>query len=261
MNSKIILVLAMVVISIGLYGLTSARPAPVVAQQVPIKEVKYKVWRLNKSVEKGDQLRRKDVEIDYLTRIEAAQFGIGGDVELNWSKPLFAMMAIANNELITPELIVSPGEDNYLNTVIETGFVPFNVTVPGKDVLGGTIGIGDLVDISVLSAPKQNLATEETVSDIQHLTMTPLLAQIPVLDMIRSEKMVSTLTETTETEVTLILQVTNSELAKLTVAKRIAEIAVHKSIGKQYVEDLHADSADIIPSLGKNETIHEYRFK
>lgn len=260
MKSNIILCLAIVATSIGLYGVINPSPAPASEQQIPVVEVKYKVWRLKQSVKKGQRLQRQNLEVDYLTRDQAASFAIDADVELHWNKPLYASETIELGNLITPELIVSPGDDNYLSTVIETGFVPFNVTVPGKDVLGGTITVGDLVDISVLSAPEQNLATEETVTDIQHLTMTPLLAQIPVLDMISTEKSVSTLTTQMETEVTLILQVTNSQLAKLTVAKRIAEIAVHKSIGMQYVDDLQADSADIIPIADKRTDIHEYRF-
>ncbi|MHA7227966.1 hypothetical protein ACVT98_00050 [Vibrio campbellii] len=103
------------------------------------------------------------------------------------------------------------------------------------------------------------------MSDIEHLTMTPLIAQVPVLYMISKQRLVSTLTNQKTTDVTLVLQVTNRQLAKLSVAKRIAEITVHKSIGEQFVDELHANSSDVIRfaderQTTKNQSIKEYRF-
>ncbi|OIQ25106.1 RcpC/CpaB family pilus assembly protein [uncultured Vibrio sp.] len=262
MNSKIIISLAFVAISIGLYGVVNAPGESMPVQpEVPTKVVTYKVWQLTHPAVKGQQLKRSDFEIKHLSQAQASPLGIDQDIELNWNGPVFAVRDIAANEWVDPNMLTSPGDSQYLQAVIQPGFVPYNVTVPGKDVLGGTIAVGDLVDISVLSTPDQNLSSEDTVSDIQHLTMTPLLAQVLVLDMVSSEKAVSTLTLEKETQVTLILQVSNQQLAQLTVAQRIAEVAVHKSLGEAFSDDLEADSSDIIPISGGTSGIREYRFE
>lgn len=262
MNSKIILGLAFLAISIGLYGVVNVPMDTFPVQpEEPIIEVTFKVWKLTHPAVKGQQLKRSDFVIEYLPEARAALLGIDRNIELDWNAPQFAVHDIAAYELVDLNMLTSPGDSQYLQAVIRPGFVPYNVKVPGRDVLGGTIAVGDLVDISVLSTPDQNLSSEDTVSDIQHLTMVPLLAQIPVLDMVTSEKAVSTLTLEKETQVTLILQVTNQQLAQLTVAQRIAEVAVHKSLGKEFSDDLEADSSDIIPSSGGTGGIREYRFE
>ncbi|RTZ14456.1 Flp pilus assembly protein CpaB [Vibrio aquaticus] len=262
MNSKIILGLAFVAISIGLYGVTNATPKQPTKPELPVTaEVSYKVWRLKHELAKGEKVTRTDLMIEHLPQAKAALVGIDEDAALDWEKSFFAVRDLTMGEIVTESVLTSPGDNDYLQTVLKPGFVPYNVTVPSEDVLGGTISVGDCVDISVLSAPKQNLSTQETVSDIQHLSMTPLLAQIPVLDMVSKEKSVSALTSKTATEVTLVLQVTNQQLAKLTVARRIAEIAVHHSMGEEYADDLQADSSDIIPVNSSSEGIREFRFE
>jgi len=262
MNSKIILGLAFVAISIGLYGVVNAPGEVQPSLPNPSgRTVTFKVWRLTQPVLKGQQLTRSDLTIEYLSEDRAALLGIDQNTEFDWRTPEFVLRDIEAGELVDHSMLTSPGESQYLQAVIDPGYVPYNVTVPGKDVLGGTIAVGDLVDISVLSAPEQNLSSEDTVSDIQHLTMMPLLAQVEVLDMVSSEKAVSTLTLEKETQVTLILQVTNQQLAQLTVAQRIAEIAVHKSLGEEFSDDLEADSSDIIPISGSAGGIREYRFE
>jgi len=261
MNSKIILGLAFVAISVGLYGVTNATPAKESQIEPPVtNEVTFKVWRLKHDVVKGTKLSRTDFIVEHLPQAKAALLGIDSDIDLDWDKPEFAARDLIMGEVASEDVLTSPGDKDYLQTVIKPGFVPYNVTVPGKDVIGGTINVGDSVDISVLSTPKENLSTDQDVDDIQHLTMTPLLGQITVLDMVSTEKSVSKLTSQTETNMTLILQVTNQQLAKLTVAQRISEITLHRSLGEEYSDDLEANSADIIPTNGSNEGIREFRF-
>ncbi|BCN22817.1 Flp pilus assembly protein CpaB [Vibrio alfacsensis] len=261
MNTKVILVLATVAITVGLYGVTQSKSEiPVLPNKPKIEEKKIKVWTLKRDLQKAERLSRRDINIEYLTREQAASFGIDSDTTLTFEQRLVAIAPIEKGDMLDDTMLTSPGEDEYISTVIEPGYVPFNMTVPVNDVVGGTIKIGDIVDISVMAATKQNLAAENTVSDINHLTMTPLIAQIPVLDMIKKERSSSRLTDEKTTEVTLILQVTNRQLAKLSVAKRIADVMIHKSIGENYVDDLHADSSDVIRVSGQSEPIKQYRF-
>lgn len=263
MNSKIILGLAVVAISIGLYGVVMEEtPAPPVVNVQPTQaETKLLAWQTTREIARGEQVTRQDFQAVYFTREQAGLHGLVSDTHLDWQTKKYAKQTFQEGEVVTAESLTSPGSADYLTTVIEPGFVPFNVTVPGVDVIGGTISVGDLVDISVLSAPTQNLSKEKTVDDIQHLTMTPLLAQVPVLNMITRERSVSTLSSEKVSEVTLVLQVTNRQVAQLTVAKRIAEIELHKSIGKEYSDDLKADSSDVIRISGQRDEIREYRFK
>jgi len=263
MNSKIILGLAVVAISIGLYGVAmeETQAPQVVKTEQTQTDPKLLAWQANRKIARGEQVMRQDFQAVYFTRSQAGLHGLIADTHFDWQTQKYAKQTLQKGEVVTPELLTSPGRADYLTTVIEPGFVPFNVTVPGVDVVGGTISVGDLVDISVLSAPTQNLSKDKTVDDIQHLTMTPLLAQVPVLNMITRERSVSTLSSEKVSEVTLVLQVTNRQVAQLTVAKRIAEIEVHKSIGKEYSDDLKADSSDVIRISGQRDEIREYRFK
>lgn len=62
--------------------------------------------------------------------------------------------------------------------------------------------------------------------------------------------------ETGTTEVNLILELTRKQVATLTVAKRISEIEVHKSIGEYQKADLHADAGDVLSNF---KSVVEYR--
>lgn len=55
---------------------------------------------------------------------------------------------------------------------------------------------------------------------------------------------------------TLILELTRKEAVTLTVAENIADIEVHKSIGKYDASDLQADSGDILQGF---KSVTEYR--
>lgn len=266
MNPKVILILAAIAVSVGLYGVSQAPTESASVNVESVAEVKkIRVLLLNRQVEKGQRLERQALDVMFVSEQTANQSGINADVYLDWSKPQIAINTFEPDSFITEAHVTSPGDHDYIDVVLEPGFTPFNITVPANEVIGGTVKVGDLVDISVISTLEQNLASEETVSDLEHLTMTPLLAQVPVLQMISKQRSVSTLSIEKTTDVTLVLQVTNRQLAKLALATRIARVTVHKSLGEAFFDQLRADFSDVIQNVdsqrdAKTSVIKQYRF-
>jgi len=66
----------------------------------------------------------------------------------------------------------------------------------------------------------------------------------------------ATRTTPATSEINLILELTRKQVATITVAKRISELEVHKSIGEYQKSDLHADAGDVLSNF---KSVVEYR--
>lgn len=251
MKSKIILVLAIVAISMGLYGMyqtpETESPTEQKAQQLDtIPEPTIMVWVAKKDVMLGSLVQRTDLEVMRISQTQADRFGITTDIVFNFKKKLIASKDVNQGDIVTLDMVLSPGQDGYLNLIVKEGNVPFNLEVSNDAILGGAISAGDLVDIASISSSEQNLSNNASISNIQNLKMAPLLTQIMVLDIVQQEKLIRSNSKSTMTVTTLVLEVSNRELAKLVIAQRIAELEVHKSIGAEFSHELYADSSDVI---------------
>ena len=269
MKSKIILVLAVIAISIGLYGMSQTSDIAISTPEViteldALPETTIVVWVAKKDIDFGSQLKRVDIKIQRISQTQADRFGIIRDTKFNFNKKLVIKQDIVQGSIITEEMVLTPGQEGYLNLVICDGKVPFNLSVDNDSVLGGAISIGDVVDIASISSSEQNLSNNDIISNVKNLKMAPLLTQIMVLDIIQKEKSIRLNSKSTKIVTMLVLEVTNRELAKLVIAQRIAELEVHKSIGAEFAHELHADSSDVInmpesKKIKPNNSIQEFR--
>ncbi|TDM53545.1 Flp pilus assembly protein CpaB [Aliivibrio fischeri] len=269
MKSKIILVLAVIAISIGLYGMsqTSTTQSPItekVQEFDKLPEATVMVWIAKKDLMFGSPVQRTDLEVQRISQTQADRFGIIHDVKFNFNKKLLVKKDILQGDIVTSDMLLSSGQEGYLNLVISEGKVPFNLEVSNDAILGGAISVGDVVDIASISSSEQNLSNDASISNVQSLKMAPLLTQIMVLDIIQQEKPVRLNSKSTKTVTNLVLEVSNRELAKLVIAQRIAELEVHKSIGAEFSHELHADSSDVITIPGSKKvkptsSIQEFR--
>ena len=269
MKSKIILVLAVVAISIGLFGMSQttniASSDPEKIKELDkLPEPTVMVWIAKKDLMFGSLVQRTDLEVQRISQTQADRFGIVSDIKYDFNKSLLVKKDIFQGDIVTPDVLLSPGQEGYINLVIKEGKVPFNLIVENDAILGGAISTGDVVDIASISSSDQNLSNSNSISNVKSLKMAPLLTQIMVLDIIQQEKSVRLNSKSTKTVTTLVLEVSNRELAKLVIAQRIAELEIHKSIGSEFSHELHADSSDVISipeskKIKPNNSIQEFR--
>jgi pilus assembly protein CpaB len=261
MKSKVILVLAIIALSIGLYGILNApKIAPI--QTLPIESHTEEsiptvvVWVAKNDLPLGSRLKREDLEIQRISQIQADRIGLLKNTEFDFKNKSLINKNILSGDFVTNEDTLSPGDEGYYSLVVEEGYVPFNLTIDHSDMLGGIISIEDNVDVISISSIKQNLAESSGIDDITSLRMKPLLTNVRVLDIIREEKVINLTKNKYKSEVTIILQLTHRELAIIIIAQRISEIEVYKSIGAEYSSELHADSSDVIsiPSSRSHRT-------
>lgn len=261
MKSKVILVLAIITMSIGLYGILNG---PKVAQidKLPVENHNEEpiptvvVWVAKNDLPLGSRLNREDLEIQRISQIQADRIGLLKNTEFDFKNKQLINKDILSGDFVTSEDALSSGDEGYYNLVVEEGYVPFNLTIDRADMLGGIISTEDNVDVVSISSIKQNLADSSGIDDITTLRMKPLLTNVRVLDIIKEEKVINLTKNKYKSEVKIVLQLTHRELAKIIIAQRISEIEVYKSIGAEYSSELHADSSDVIsiPSSKSHRT-------
>jgi len=261
MKSKLVLGLAVVTIGVGLYGVSGAllpQAAAVASEQEnnPPPVNTYRVWRLKSSLPKGSLIQRSDLEVVRMSEEQALALSVVEPQKINFKKPLYLNRDIQKSEVVYSEDLLSPGDRGYINMVLAPNHVPFNLEIDAKSIVGGSIAIGDIVDISTISSPKQNLSEDDLIDDVRRVEMAPLITQVKVLDIVKPKHDRSNNND--GARIILIVEVNNRELAKLTLAKRIADLEVHKSIGEEFANQLHASSGDVIHTSSVN-AVREFR--
>jgi pilus assembly protein CpaB len=95
------------------------------------------------------------------------------------------------------------------------------------------------------------LNPNEGASSFESININPVLVAIKVLKVEQNERFLEQ-----EAKVNLILELTRKQVAKLSIAKSIATLEVHKSVGPEQAALLHANSGDVLPEY---RAIVEYR--
>ena len=260
MKTKLIIALATLAIVFGLYGLAGRlqADAPVEADQVVVQENKIKVWFVDRAVQRGETLKRHDLQLKTLTESAANQLGITADVDLKFVEGAVYNRVIAAQHALFPEDIVAPQDLGFIELVINKNRVPFAIKVGSSDIIGGLITYGSYIDILALSSGGSTLSAnveEGAGSSLKSISIEPVLmgikvlqVQHPALDMVSLDKKPQ--------GIDLILELTQKQVATLTIAKRIAELQVHKSIGHFKASDLSANVGDVFADY---KAIKEFR--
>jgi pilus assembly protein CpaB len=261
MSSKFVIFIALFAIGLGVYGLKlGSAPKPEPQQQIVqhVEEEKVKVYVASSSLDKGQLIERKDVSIEYLSKTQANKKGIDKDAVLALGSVLLARKPISQGEIIYPEFTIAPDDEEYVDFVIQPGFIPFPLEVNPSTVIGGIVHSNSVIDILALSSRNQNLATNEEISSRGYtgVSLTPILMGVKV---VKVDKAIEKATKANAKDIertTLILELSPKQVATMTVAKKIAQLEVHKSISGIDKQSLSADAGDVLDDY---KSIKEFR--
>lgn len=258
MKKIVLLIVAGTAILFGLYGLAgslSAKPADNTAKE--IQEPTIHVWKFSRSAQIGQELERSDVELVNLPESQANRLGVSDDMTFNFEKGAVFLDAVKAGDVAFSEHWITPSQDGYVDVIIAPNRVPYAIKVQPEAIVGGVISHGSTVDVLALSLPTQfSLETAETEANRKrNMFVTPVLTGVKVLQ-VNKNAVEATRSSPAITEVNLILELTRKQVATLTVAKRISELEVHKSIGQYQQSDLHADAGDVLSNF---KSIVEFR--
>ncbi|MEX0337165.1 Flp pilus assembly protein CpaB [Vibrio tubiashii] len=259
MKKIILLAVAGLAILFGLYGLAGSLSSAPSQQTHPVeeKETYLTIWRLNKSVTKGQLVERSDFEVVNLLENEANTLGVAENMSLEFVSGSVFAKDMHVGDLAFPESMVSPDQQGYVDLVIGKNRVPYAIKVQPESIVGGVITHGTTIDVLSLSLPTEfSLETAESrATRKRNMFVTPVLTGVKVLQ-VNKNLIDATRTTPATTEVNLILELTRKQVATITVAKRISELEVHKSIGEYQKSDLHADAGDVLSNF---KSVVEYR--
>lgn len=250
MKTKIIIAVATLAIVFGLYGLAGklqAAPKNESVQTVE-QEKKIKIWFVSRDVQRGAPVKRSDLQIKIIPESEANQLGISEDVDLKFIKGAVYGRSISSDQVIYLEDLIAPQDTGFIELVLKKNRIPFAITIANSDIIGGLINYGSYVDIVALTSAGNEFPGQSRTSEsgkVKSISVSPVLMGIKVLQVQDTGVEVAKLSYKAD-QINLILELTQKQVAKLTIAKRIAELQVHKSIGHAQASELSADAGDIL---------------
>lgn len=261
MKTKIVILFAVLAILFGLYGLAGNMQTPKVITETVAeiqKERMVKVWFVKQSVQPGQLVERSQLELKLLPESEANLLAVTDDVVLPFeSRSVYNRDIVAGSTLF-PEDLTHSDDVNFIDLVIATDRVPFAIEVDESDIIGGAINFDSYVDILALASggSKLSLSSDElNTPQFKSVSVSPVLTNIRVLQVQR--RVTSTGKSKQSVEQThLVLELSRKEVAIMTVAKRIAELQVHKSIGNYKHSELAADAGDVLADF---KAVKEFR--
>jgi pilus assembly protein CpaB len=262
MRSRLLMIVSLIILGIGLIGIlalkatsASSKVSTQSVSETPIVQEKtYLVWVAKSDLSVGQIITRQSLRLEKMPEAKALEFGIKQDTSMEFVDGMVAKRDILSAQPIYPEDISYPGQSGYVELIIEPGYVPVSISVPKTSVVGGGITEGSIIDLLVLTSSTQNLSGRPKIVDLGSVSLAPLFTGVKVLQVnlpkqqsgVTSKLSSSPNTEPTSAEISLVLQLTRKQVAKLTIAKTMAQLEVHLSTGESLVSDLTADSGDIL---------------
>lgn len=257
MKSRILTLLAMVMVAVGAFGLSNILQQQQKDQVVtkPVNDhqpEQIKLWYTKLPLTQGQEVTRDHLAIKNIDINEAHYQGFDQDIELKIRPGMIARRDISQERYVSQDDFIAPDQDGFVDLTIRDGYVPFPMVVPPDSIVGGIINHSTEVDIVALSSTDNNLARNSEVGNSDKtLELRPILVSIPVLQVIEQQA-----TENKARKVNLILELTRNQVAKLTIAKQLASLEVHKSIGEDGASMLRANSGDVLPNF---RSVTEFR--
>jgi pilus assembly protein CpaB len=278
MNLRILVPIALIAVGAGLYGLSgrilnsntsqSEETQSDVSQQ--IQEPKktetadnlVRTWTVKQDLLPGQFVTADSLQAEMVSYDEARAHGLREnedgvipDIRIKFVDGMVSGGELKADQWVTNADFVTPEQDRYVDLTISENMVPYGMKVDPDTVVGGVITHGSYVDIIALSSKSQNLATTSKIKDFRNISISPVLMAIRVIKVQKEEKPATKVSPAT-VEVSLILELTRQQIAKLAIAKRISHLEFHKSMGPKQAEDLQANSGDVLPTY---RAIKEFR--
>jgi pilus assembly protein CpaB len=260
MNLKVLLPVAVIAMGAGVYGLSGSltqKTATPVEKSVEAPK-QLRIWLTKAALHQGQIVTNRDLETRLVPESEANKHGLVDNTDIKFITGMVAGQALEVGQWVTSNDFVHPDDPAYVDLTVSDGMVPYAIKVQPETIIGGVISHGSLVDVVALSSTSQNMASEGTVRGLQSVSLSPILRAIKVLQVqqyspTKVEKVTS---KKVDTDVTMVLELSQEQLAKLIVAKKIAQLEVHKSFGADEALRLKANSGDVIPGY---QAIKEFR--
>jgi len=266
MKSRLLMYLSLIILGVGLIGiylLKTAEPAPKndvplpVAEVAPPPEETVQVWKSKADLSKGQFVSRDNFYIEEVPKSQALLLGVDKDIQLDFMDGMVIKKSTSADQPVFPELLAFPNQEGYFRFALEEGFMPVPVAVRASAVLGDVIQAGSIVDILALASPTENLNNSSVVRDLSNVSLTSVVNGVKVLQVYKKEvdkpknngSMVSAILPTGQdiNMVTVIMQLTKQQAAKVAMARNISQLEILLSSEKTRRSFINIDSGDLLP--------------
>ena len=254
MNIKLMIVIAIIAIGVGVYGMNHRKIISPSTPKVEVKEKTIAVYVAKKQLQPGDSITSQTVSIENWSETKARSQGITGAISINYSLDPVAKVIIEPGTVISKSSFAIETDVDYIDFIIHEGMTPYPLQVESKSIIGGVIRTNSFVDIMALASGSQNLANDRSIKSYKDVSLSPILTNIKVLKI--SEEKLSAKGKSADEKSTLILEVTPKQVATLTIAQRIAQLEIHQSVKGATAKDLSANAGDVLESY---HAIREFR--
>jgi len=258
-RTKLLLFVALMAIIFGLYGLAGnlTRTENTTNQQ-DVKPLKfYSVWQTKDDVKQAQVVKANQIQVIKLSEKDAAQEGITEDMLFEYPAGSIFRSDISAGTILLATDIVAPNSPEYLDLTLADGFVPYPLKVSPDAVVGGVIRASTYIDILALTSPGTTASIDVGSSAAargKSISISPVLMGIKVLRVDQSSDEASQ--DDVGPDTHLILELDRKQVSVLSVAKQIATLEVHKSVGSYRPAELSADAGDVLPGF---KSVIEYR--
>ena len=266
MKSRLLMYLSLIILGVGLIGiylLKTTEPAPKndvplpVAEVAPPPEETVQVWKSKADLSKGQFVSRDNFYIEEVPKSQALLLGVDKDIQLDFMDGMVIKKNTSADQPIFPELLAFPNQEGYFRFALEEGFMPVPVAVRASAVLGDVIQAGSIVDILALASPTENLNNSSVVRDLSNVSLTSVVNGVKVLQVYKKEvdkpknngSMVSAILPAGQdmNMVTVIMQLTKQQAAKVAMARNISQLEILLSSEKTRRSYINIDSGDLLP--------------
>ncbi|CAM4072789.1 Flp pilus assembly protein CpaB [Vibrio neonatus] len=226
-------------------------------------EKTFKVWMTTQEISRGEEVTREQLKIVSLKQAQAFEHAIDHDVEITVTPGMVINRDLKQGEFIFPEMLVTPEQDEYVNLIIQPNHIPYPIALSPEVLVGGGIQANSFVDVLAYTASNNSHIADDAEdveyldeSDTRDVSISPLLMHVKVLKVSYPHKSDEEDSGEDEADLltqkaTLVLELTQKQVAKMTVARHISDIAVQHSIGTEHSSDLSADVDDVLPNLNQ----------
>ncbi|HIF5671905.1 Flp pilus assembly protein CpaB [Vibrio parahaemolyticus] len=258
MRSRIGLVLALLALVIGGYGLFSQMSTQAPQQETAAQDnnsnqpqVHYvQVWRAKHDLTRGSAIGIEDVEREQMQLDMALEEGINSDIQLDFSPSTLLINDVPQGKIVFAEYQVDESDPRHIDVLITAGKEPYSLLVSTRNLVKGYIRPGVYVDVLSVGSPQENLSDERRTSiDFNGVSARHILRNVKVLSVGNSKEPVdspvkSNVSSDDEKQIVIVVEVEPSDIAKLSIAQKTMYLEVYRT--HQYQEPVFAEVRDVI---------------
>ena len=253
MDRRLLLGASFLLCAVGVFGLlrsltSGAEEIPVVYEAQPEEtENSINVWTVGRTLEKGDEIHRQDLQPAVISSEMAQQYGINRDNRFTLPSGSLAGTPLTEGSVVTQKQLVAPGDSGYFQLLLGEDMLAHTLDVSRSDFVAGNITVGDRVDIVLIASPDYNLAANERSGSHRSLSLSPIIRARRVLDM--SSKGDS-----------LVIGLTPNEVSRVMLARRAGILKVLESksapLPGMHVNDVLPGFHSVRELRGGNRTLN-----